>query len=81
MQYILDLMNKIKWDENEHPEDYVIGYMDRITKKITELPYPKIKRVEGTFMIILDDKGEEVNIPSHRVKYVKKKGEIIWQRQ
>jgi len=76
---IIDLLNKIKWDAHEDPEDYVIGYEDRVEKKMIEIPYTAIKRLEGTFMIIEKD-GEETNIPTHRIKEVKKKGEVVWQR-
>jgi len=76
---IIDLINKIKWDEKENPEDYTIAYQDRIQNKLIEIPYTKIKRLEGTFMII-DQDGEETNIPTHRIKQVKKKRKIIWQR-
>ena len=76
---IIDLINKIRWDKKEHPEDYTIAYEDRIKKELIEIPYTKIKKLEGTFMII-DQDDEETNIPTHRIKQVKKKGEIIWQR-
>jgi len=76
---IIDLINKIKWDKKEHPEDYTIAYKDRIKKELIEIPYTKIKKLEGAFMII-DQDNEETNIPTHRIKQVKKKGEIIWQR-
>ena len=76
---IIDLLNKIKWDEHEDPEDYVIGYEDRVEKKMIEISYSAIKRLEGTFMIIEKD-GEETNIPTHRIREVKKKGEVVWQR-
>jgi len=76
---IIDLINKIKWDKKEHPKDYTLAYLDRIQKKLIEIPYTKIKKLEGTFIIIEQD-GEETNIPTHRIKQVKKKGKIIWQR-
>jgi len=33
MQYIRDLLNKIKWDKNKKPEDYSIAYFDRVLNK------------------------------------------------
>lgn len=77
---IIDVINKIKWDQKEHPEEYVIAYEDRIQHRLIEIPYTKIKRLEGTFIIIDNEEGQEVNIPTHRIKQVKKKGKIIWQR-
>lgn len=76
---IHDLVNKIKWDENESPEDYVLGYEDRVSKKLVEVRFVEIKRTEDNFMV-LERNMEEVSIPLHRVRVVKKKGEIVWQR-
>lgn len=78
MIYIKDLLNKIKWDKREKPEDYKIYFLDRITNNYIELKYKDIKRLEGNFMVI--DKAGEVQIPLHRIKFVKKKRKIIWQR-
>ena len=75
MQTIKDLLNKIKWDKKENPEDYSIYYLDRITQKLKKLAFADINDIEGSFMIV----GES-NIPLHRVKQVRKKGEVIWQR-
>ena len=74
---IKDLINKIKWDKKEIPEDYILIYLD--FRKEKPLPYTEIKRLEGNFMV-LERNGEEVEIPLHRIKKVKKKGKLIWQR-
>lgn len=73
------LINKILWDKREDPEDYILYYLDRISEKYKEIRFPNIKRVEGNF-IVLEKDAEEVNIPLHRIKHVKKKDLIIWQR-
>ena len=77
MQTIKDLINKIKWDKRENPEDYSLIYIDLGKKK--ELAYTDIKRLEGNFMII-ERGGEETEIPLHRIREVKKKGKIVWKR-
>ena len=77
MQSIKDLINKIKWDKRENPKDYSLIYIDLNKKK--ELAYISIKRLEGNFMII-ERNNEEVEIPLHRIREVKKKGKIIWKR-
>lgn len=77
MIYIKDLLNKIKWDKRENPDDYKIYFLDK--KDFIELKYKNIKRLEGNFMII-EREDEEVNIPIHRIRYVKKKGILIWKR-
>ncbi len=79
MQPIHELINKIKWDENENPSDYVIGYEDRILKKIIEIKFEEIKRIDEGFMAV--DRGEEeAMIPLHRIRIVKKKGAVVWKR-
>ena len=79
MQTISDLLNKIKWDKRENPELYSIFYFDRILKKLIEIPYTKIKKVEGSFMVL--DNEEESNIPLHRIKKVTKNNVVVWERK
>jgi len=79
MQPIKELLNKIKWDKRENPEDYSIGYLDRVQNKIIEIGYNEIKKIEGNFLV-LEREGEEVYIPTHRVREVKKQGKVVWKR-
>ncbi|MBW2972002.1 DUF504 domain-containing protein [Candidatus Woesearchaeota archaeon] len=76
---ISELINKIKWDKRERPADYSLFYLDRITKKLVEIKYEEMKRVDEGF-IVLERDGEETSIPLHRIRKVTKKGETIWQR-
>ena len=76
---IHDLLNKIKWDKRENPKQYLISYFDRIEKTLIKIPYTKIKRIEGSFMVL--DNEEESNIPLHRIKKVMKNGVIVWERE
>ena len=76
---IKDLINKIKWDKRENMHDYSIFYFDRILKKLIRIPYTKIKRLEGTFMVI--DNEEESDIPLHRIKKVTKNNAVVWERK
>ena len=79
MQPIKDLLNKIKWDKRENPEQYLIFYYDRILNKLIKIPYTKIKRLEGSFMVL--DNEEESNIPLHRIKKVMKNNVVVWERK
>ena len=49
---IHQLLNKIKWDKRKNPSDYSIFYLDRILNKLMQIPYTKIKKLEGLFMVI-----------------------------
>ena len=77
---IKDLINKIKWDKRENPEDYVLAYWDSMADKLVEFPYKAIKEISKNF-ITLEIDGEEKEIPIHRMKLVKKKGEVVWKRR
>lgn len=79
MQPIKNLLNKIKWDKREKPEQYTIFYFDRILKKLIKIPYIKIKRLEGSFMVLNNE--EKSNIPMHRIKKVTKNNEVVWERK
>ncbi len=79
MQPIKDLLNKIKWDKRENPNQYAIFYFDRVLKKLIKIPYIKIKRLEGSFMILNND--EESNLPLHRIKKVMKNNIVVWERK
>ena len=79
MQPIKSLLNKIKWDNREKPEDYTIFYFDRISKTLIKLDYIDIKRFEDNF-IIIEKNDEEINIPMHRIREVRKSNEVVWKR-
>jgi uncharacterized protein (UPF0248 family) len=77
MQSIKDLINKIKWDKRENPEDYSLIYIDLGKRK--KLAYTLIKRLEGNFMVI-EKNNEETEIPLHRIREVLKNGKVVWKR-
>ncbi len=77
---ISELINKIKWDERESPADYTLFYLDRVSRKLVEIRYEEIKRVDEGF-IVLEREGEETQIPLHRIRRVEKDGETVWQRK
>lgn len=78
MRPVQEVLNKILWDAREQPEQYVIGYYDRVRGTIIEVPFKDI-RVEEGFMIITRC-GEEAMVPLHRIRVVKKAGEVVWAR-
>ncbi len=80
MMYILDLLNKIKWDQNLNPEEYTIIYLDRINNTKKEIKFDKIKNFNN-LTLILESEEKEIEIPLHRIREVKKQGKIIWKRE
>ncbi len=77
MRPVQDVLNQIKWDKRLHPEEYTIEYLD--FGKLVSIPYTSIKELEGAFMIVVKN-GEEIPIPLHRIRIIKKNGEVVWQR-
>lgn len=78
MQKLIDLLNKIKWDKRENPDDYALYYLDRITNEYKEIKFNYIKEIEGSFIVLNDE--DETHIPLHRFKIVKKNGLVVWRR-
>lgn len=77
--FILDILNKIKWDKRENPKDYTIFYYDRVEGALKEAKFENIKEIDNLFIILEDEEGE-IHIPLHRIKLIKKKQEIVWKR-
>lgn len=73
---IKDLLNKIKWDEKENPQDYEVVYIDRILQQEVKIKFKEISQIENNFMII-----DEASIPLHRITKVYKKGKLVWERK
>ncbi|MBI2134751.1 DUF504 domain-containing protein [Candidatus Woesearchaeota archaeon] len=79
MQPIKDLLNKIKWDRREKPEEYSIRYFDRISKQLIKINYMDIKKFEDNF-IVVGKNNEESFIPMHRIREVRKNNIVFWKR-
>ena len=76
---IKDLLNKIKWDKRELPEEYLVYYLDRISQKLIKINYNDIKKFEDNF-IVIEKNNEETYIPMHRIKEVRKNNVLVWKR-
>jgi uncharacterized protein (UPF0248 family) len=59
-----EIINRIKWDKSQDKDDFVIGYEDRFLG-IMEITFAQF---------------EKADIPMHRIKHFKKKGEVVWDR-
>lgn len=73
--YILDLLNKIKWDAREKPEEYAVIYFDRLYKNKKEIKFKEIKNFNNLTLEL-----ENREIPLHRIREIKKENKIIWKR-
>jgi uncharacterized protein (UPF0248 family) len=79
MQTIKDFLNKIKWDKNLDARDFSVFYLDNVSKKLVELQFKDILKIEGNFIVVLKE-DEETFIPMHRIREVKEKDKVVWER-
>ncbi len=70
---IKELINKVRFDPSEDPDEYVLVFRDFDNER--EIRFSDVEGLEGNFMII-----DGSSIPLHRIKRVLKKGEVIWER-
>jgi uncharacterized protein (UPF0248 family) len=81
MQTIIELVSDIRWNKNRDPDEYTIGYYDRVAKVLRWIRFTDIdfSKTDG-FSFFTQADGKERHIPFHRVRQVKKCGELIWER-
>jgi len=71
MIYILDLLNKIKWDKRENQEIYTIHYHDRVENINKSIKFTEIVSIDPPFMLIEINK-KLTYIPLHRIREIRK---------
>lgn len=71
---------KMMQSVHNHPQkhEFSIKYYDNIRKKEVELRAEHIRHIEKN-IIIFHDRGKEMFIPIHRVRSVRRKGEVVWR--
>ena len=82
MQTIIDLVNEIRWNDNLDPQDYTLGYYDRVAGELRWIRFADIvfDETDKFSLVVLDDRGFEKHIPFHRFRQVKKGDELVWKR-
>lgn len=76
----IDILHKIKWDKSEKPEETFVFYFDRIAKKLIKIPFTSIKDIGKNFITVEND-GEEIEIPIHRIEEIRRKEKLIWAKK
>jgi len=74
---LVDLLNKIRWDEHENEEDYEVWIYDRIAKKEKKIAFKMIANIGKSFIELIDS----TEIPLHRIRKVVKRGEVVWEKR
>jgi uncharacterized protein (UPF0248 family) len=80
---IQELLSRICWDKEFAQGEFVIGYYDRIKNEIISVPLKAAHFTEGDRFAfqVFDEEGEVYTVPFHRIREVRKDGELIWQRR
>lgn len=83
MTPIHELLSRMRWDAAFAAGEFVIGYFDRVERKIIEVPFDQVRLEPGDHFSfqVSDPGGYAHEIPYHRVKAVYKNGQLIWHRE
>jgi hypothetical protein len=78
-----NILNKLRWDTRENPENYLITYRHRgapgDTKQISASQIMKL----GKSYFTLSEDSDETTIPFHRILEIRNlnDGSVIWRKR
>jgi uncharacterized protein (UPF0248 family) len=80
---IQDLLHRIRWDADFGKAEFVIGYYDRVARRIVRVPYRDIlvPKADHFAFSAADADGYVHDVPLHRVREVWRDGILIWHRE
>ena len=80
---IQKLLSQMRWDGAFSQAEFIIGYYDRIEKRMIKVRFEEIIFAPDDHFAfqLVDDEGYLHNVPYHRVKQVLRDGELIWHRE
>lgn len=83
MTPIHELLNRLRWDSTFAQGDFVIGYYDRVERQLIQVPLQRVQLIPGNHFSfqVSDADGYVHTVPFHRVKEVRKDGQLIWCRE
>jgi len=76
LRTVMDVVNRVQWDEQYNPEHFIVGYLDRFDGLVEE----EFLNFDWSDVTTVDD-WESFCIPKHRVYYFKQHGEVVWDRK
>ena len=81
METIRELLNRIRWDDEFGQGTFEVGIYDRVIDAIEFYPLAALHMDKGNnFSFTLCVDGEILTIPFHRIREVRKNGQLIWKR-
>ena len=84
MKPIQELFSRIRWDKEFAKGRFEIGYYDRVKNDIVTVPLKAVHFTQGDHYFafqFFDGEGGDHCVPFHRIREVRKDGELIWQRR
>lgn len=83
MQPIHKLLNRIRWDPRFRHARLVLGYYDRVLRKVVVVPFDSLRFPSDAPAIfeLWGEDGSWHRIPYHRVRRVYRDGRLIWERR
>jgi uncharacterized protein (UPF0248 family) len=77
------LLGRIRWDPAFGKGRFVLGYLDHRLPGLVEVDLADVDLDPDNHSLlqVWDDEGVLHRIPLHRVKEVRRDGELIWRRE
>lgn len=82
MTPVHEIFSRIRWDREYAAADFQVGYYDRMRNAIIRVPFDALHfdPADHFAFQVLDEEGESHTVPLHRVREIRRNGELIWQR-
>ena len=81
MMPIQQLLHRIQHDAKFAHGEFTLGCFDRIEGRIVPVPLSEVEFVASERMLrFVDADGRLHRIPLHRIREVRKNGQLIWSR-
>jgi uncharacterized protein (UPF0248 family) len=76
-----NILNRLRWDSSEDPENYVITYRHRgAPNDVKEVHASEIQKLGKSYFTLTSEPEEEVTIPFHRILEIRniKNNAVVW---
>ena len=79
---IHEVLQRIRWDSAYAQAEFVLGYYDRVERRIITVPFRNVSFPPGDHFAFEfeDEEGTVHAVPYHRVRVVYRDGVEIWKR-
>jgi uncharacterized protein (UPF0248 family) len=83
MTPIHELLARIRWDSAFGRGRFTLGYLDHGTDELRYIPFTEARPDPNNPSVLdfIDERGEVVSLPLHRIREVLRDGATIWRRE